>query len=47
MSSVSAPGLPTDQSVEHDRRWTSPVVWGLRVAALLAVFDALIGFQIP
>jgi|GEM_PF-152565 len=47
MSSVSAPGLPADQSVEYDRRWTSPILWGLRVAALLAVFDALIGFQIP
>ena len=47
MSSVSAPGLPADQSVEQDRRWTSPIVWGLRVAALLAIFDALIGYQLP
>jgi ABC-type branched-subunit amino acid transport system permease subunit len=47
MSSVSVPGLPADQSVEHDRRWTSPALWGLRVAALLAVFDGLIGYQIP
>ena len=47
MSSVSAPGLPADQSVEQDRRWTSPVLWGLRVAVLLAIFDALIGYQIP
>src|SRR4029078_949024 len=47
MSSVSAPGLPADQSVEQDRRWTSPILWGLRVAVLLAIFDALIGYQIP
>jgi ABC-type branched-subunit amino acid transport system permease subunit len=47
MSSVSAPGLSADQSVEQGRRWTSPILWGLRVAALLAIFDALIGYQLP
>src|SRR5262249_53774137 len=47
MSSVSAPGLPADQSVGQGRRWTSPILWGLRVAALLAIFDALFGYQIP
>jgi ABC-type branched-subunit amino acid transport system permease subunit len=47
MSSVSSPGLPVEQSVEHDRRWTSPVLWGLRVGLLLAIFDSLIGFQVP
>src|SRR5262245_4388872 len=47
MSSVSAPGLPADQSIEQDRRWTSPVLWGLRVAVLLAIFDALIGYRLP